>query len=696
MLPVSIIINSAYSGNSISTTSTTRNNVEIHGFKKNITTEWNSQWDHYLSDMQNVDQYKLKSAADINELDLRKIVASNMSSFFTNYPEDVTYEDITIEIRERRPEDGRVQVGIMLNKWYKNGGIQYSSMRDSTYDALIIGFNITNTSINSKTSYLLNDMNNVNNYKSIEVLNINENDLKQIIIDNKTLIYDKPVSSMSLSDIEISNIVKNSYNGSIKFDITLKKVYANGAVSTNQVDWIGPNTIEINGFKANTSYIVVSWGNKQKIPENMFDLETRARNLLYKQTQFFDKDTIFNFSTPIKNDIKGIVTYTITPNSYISGGSSVSNTNKSFTFIIEGFYQWTTKVKNVSSYDLSLLNGYDLFANKTLNDVSLEQIKTLVFNNLDRFLEEIPNDLNIDNLDISVLDKNAKGDALSRSSDNTGYINLKLSLNKYYEDGNVKQGAFKDFFVNEGVRIYGFKSQPPSSSNITSLDWSDLGSPSNINEVDLNLLKNELISKGDFPQDVTIESIDGWQTSSNTCSFLLTIKNYYDDKGNLNDGSRTISLTLYNYKNSYVQNDGFINSSNSEFNEQENDFFTDNWIWLLIGGVGLLLLIIIIAIVCFIISRKKAKERIEEQRSRYITYSNPNQNRLPSSTINQPQRLTTTVSRNPNNRLAYSNNSNTNNQLYSNPYRQPQQRNQNLQYRNPNQNKTTTTRTVKK
>lgn len=221
---VTITITKGYDGKSNSATSIPIENVEIHGFKI-FNTTWNSKWDHYLSNMNDVDEYKSKPVSEIKVSHLKEIVASNMSDFFTEYPDDVASKDITVEVLDRDVPGGRIKVGIMLYKWYSNGVPKNEAMRDQNYEAWIIGFNTTTTSINSRTSYSLDSMSNADNFKSIEVLNVSIDDLKQVIIDNKTLIYNDPVSNMSSDNIEISDINKNSYNGSIKFNITLKRVY---------------------------------------------------------------------------------------------------------------------------------------------------------------------------------------------------------------------------------------------------------------------------------------------------------------------------------------------------------------------------------------------------------------------------------------------------------------------------------------
>ena len=261
ILPVTITISNGYSGNSISTSSQTIKNIEIHGFKKMNTTQ-SSKTNFTLDELSGGSQYKSLTINDLSINELEKLVVNNIDKFFDDIPSGVTTDDIIIWNGHKNDSfgaqsDGTITFNIRLGKRYQNGNLitdLNSNFINTTNRIQISGFIPTPPTTKIDLNKTTTDLSlNSNNSASAELSNAKtklkeyvQSQSSTISIPKNTIITIDGTASDANGTI-IGNVILNQYYDDYGWLVTrnFEMPFTITGFSTKITTWKGTSSLDI-------------------------------------------------------------------------------------------------------------------------------------------------------------------------------------------------------------------------------------------------------------------------------------------------------------------------------------------------------------------------------------------------------------------------------------------------------------------
>ncbi len=212
--------------------------VEISGFKVQLPT---GQSQPSLSlpafNGQSPDAYIQQSNVDQK---LQQLLFKSRNNFLSNIPDNFKASNIVIKDKVADNPLGRLQVTYVLTCWFDEKGIEQNTEWKPQVISLL-GFESNKDSTGIKTNVQLDGLNEI----EASQWDKNLDKIKQAII-NSNAIYNLS-SSLSITDIELSDVKVNNSDGSIQASVTIKnnKAQTNGiAESTKRL-----GNVVFSGFK---------------------------------------------------------------------------------------------------------------------------------------------------------------------------------------------------------------------------------------------------------------------------------------------------------------------------------------------------------------------------------------------------------------------------------------------------------------
>lgn len=367
---------------------------------------------------------------DSSNSDLKTFVVNNL---LINKPSNFTASNITsISISEKNNLDGTLRINdITINKYLNSDGVLVNDTKIIPANIKISGFKVTGeTSLDSSI-----DISRISSLNSLNTTEVSDNDIKDALFENKNSFFSNLPPSFASNDISVSVIDKFSSEGKIIVDVSITKYYdSNGVEKTSPAKEF--TSISIFGFqKLNQKTQVITNGENnisntslsQIIPQNIepTNVELKkyiADNLVINKPADFSYENIVSLRILNFNNIEGTITIDnlVLNNTFNENGGLVqSQTDFNTSFTISGFKTVEPTKQITSKFNDSS------FSDVNINNVTDEQIKQIVFDNLTNIISGLPEGIGMDNLNVVV------------SRKQNGTIYLSCQLNAYYDSQGI-------------------------------------------------------------------------------------------------------------------------------------------------------------------------------------------------------------------------------------------------------------------
>lgn len=376
-LVVNVTIDRYYSENGILTTTPITNTFNITGFKQVSPTIYNK-----IVTISNLSQIV---ATDLSKEDIVKIIYENRSIIFNNTLPDCSLNEFIkyFEIIDFNATnfDSTITLKGNLSIYYdESGNLIKDKNSVKNINLTIKGFK----QLNNKTSFRQEVW--LEKYDNILISNaiVDGTFLPSTIVANKDKVFENIPNDLSLSDIVVRNVAYNNIEGSVSFEIELKKYYdQNGVlITTSSADFtpltsnitmygfqrVEPTSIGSTLINSASSSLVLeaNIGDAIFTPSHyanidIIDAQTQLYNLVVSKlfagsinNEFNDKLIISNFifkpETASDKNNSLIVSFTI--NNYITTENGLVTTPTSVLLTITGWggYKEETVSKDTIYY----------------------------------------------------------------------------------------------------------------------------------------------------------------------------------------------------------------------------------------------------------------------------------------------------------------------------------------------------------
>ncbi len=362
-LILKIYLSKYYNSNSILINDPTKKisfNLTISGFK-NVSQTTQKIFDIFIP---NYSEILASSLTDITSI--KNYVWSNRETIFDSLPENLSVNDINIEISDIDNLTGKLCIYITLYKWYSTiGELQTSSSSD--FKLTLLGFKSiipteVNTNINLSFPPVISS-----NALFAETINLEE--LKMVIVYNKNIIFNSIPDDFSTLNIQgIQIISRDNINGIVKAKFSFFNYFNNhGNVEKNQT--FITEEITFRGFlKAHSTSIVEMISIADECSNKLAsDYVAESFNELNKII-LSKREEIFNGTLPLNaniqllsidsyNNLDGTANASISIDKYYDQNGKLVNDNKIFNLKLIGFKSITTS-STIAGENFSINNNY--------------------------------------------------------------------------------------------------------------------------------------------------------------------------------------------------------------------------------------------------------------------------------------------------------------------------------------------------
>ena len=487
------------------------------------------------------------TAEQIKEAMKSEVVLENIATQFrntTSYDIKIRIEDLSEEKRVK----GIVPITLTINNGYSGNSINAEKI-SLNYD--VKGFKTISTSLAGTTSFNLSELKNGNAFYNTSLNDLNDTDLKDLIIANIDKFYVDAPTNLTRNDISVSILNKYGKQGLIKFKIVLNNRYVNGEKDTSG---LSTATISLNGFLINnptntsdinlkssdlgfTSDVSVNQAKQNDV------IKTKLLDYINSQKTNLNipKKATINFTESSSSSENGTISGNFTLSSYYDSNGNEQPQGRNIRVTVSGFNTTTTTLEGTTSYTLNDLSGGSAYSSISTNDISDSNLKDLILKNIDKFFVNAPSNLTTNDFSISIINKYG----------NQGLINFKIILNKKYIYGDISTNALS----TENISLTGFLVTPPTELKspeytvtgnfanqiASSVSWTNANAfiRENFNNIFNNLASNTSI------YDITLGSSD---PHKGTLDVSIRLQNYYDSNGNIQTNkSNYFSLKLVGF-----------------------------------------------------------------------------------------------------------------------------------------------------
>ncbi len=348
--------------------------VTIDGFKQIVATTYREEVK--LDSISNI------LATSITNDELVECIYDNRELIFKNTLPEMTLAQFksffVIDKLDRNNRESMIVVTAKLGAYFdKDGNAIGDNKKPIDINLTILGFkqNKNNTIIREKT--VLNDYKNV-----LASQNLNTDFIKNIVIAYKDIILINAPATLMSSEFDVSNWTANNKEGTMNFDLSLKKYYNDNGVlvdATNPSSGLKPleTNITVGGFErlvpttigtlelGNSRNIVSNIGSSSLAPSYYRDLpidvaEQQLKDILINRIAGGEVNNILNdklfisdfkFDPSSANDETNSLVVSFTLSNFITLDGFVSNPEQ-FTLTMNGFgaYKEATLSKDTLYY----------------------------------------------------------------------------------------------------------------------------------------------------------------------------------------------------------------------------------------------------------------------------------------------------------------------------------------------------------
>ncbi len=545
-ITLSISYNRWYSAEGqLMTTPSNPQTVTITGFRKIKPTTITENWIVNQSSV-------LASDVVANTDALKKIV---LNSLINNIVPNTTIANIKLTELHHNNLDGTISFKVSLNKFFNSKGLIYDAKEFVQFKptVTISGYRtIVPTSLPEITDWnvgipdqLPGDVYTDTNYLKATVL--------------KQLSGDLPIDFDYLKDIEILSPTFSNLEGTIRFQVNLKRYYdKTGNFSTTP--WDPPYFATITNFKTvNATSINPSVklpGVSQVSPssltkEQIIDLVYNNFNAVYNSIPIynFQKSDIIISNDIVAHDNLGIIEVYISSKTYYNAAGEliVHSAVNPMPFQSVKLFGFSKITETVVNSGVSIPNQTEVLP----TDLTNEQIIDLIYEYRSSLFVPLPTTFNRDSITIL----NRPGTTLSSVvKDNlTGTISMDLSINNYYNSFGVQEDKVPKEIHNFSIRGFKVTSQTYVDTTVTLRGVENVLASEVNNDRMLEVLKSNIdqfVRSRPDTFEITNANIvtNSLSNLMGTLIVQVTYTNYYDNNGVYTTTPKTINVRCYGFE----------------------------------------------------------------------------------------------------------------------------------------------------
>ncbi len=476
----------------------------------------------------------------VQNMNAADLIFPNKAIVFQNLPSDFELSNINIVSQRPNNKEGILEVSLNITKWFdSHGEIQTSASETRT-------IKITGFKIQSGTTYIGGQ---TLNYGSSQQL-ASQWLTSSVVVANKLFenidsLFEELPQEMNVSNIIIKQASVDNTKGQISVMFSLNK-YHDEDGQVVQDDNFENISVVITGFKIQKATIFPISGSEYAIGKNdvsptdfysndnnnIQDLIHKNKETLFENLPLDFSPENINVTSVETNNLDGTIIITFNINNWFNEKGLLEMSNsKTFVITATGFkiQKPTSLKKNTLDANESQIIPSDFYTGVQDND----KISNLIIKNKDLLFENIPSDIEAQNVIIK--------DVSTNNVDGT--ISVTFNLDKFFnENGILTTDSESSEFA---ILFTDFKFQKPTTVKANSLPIgirnqraSDYYNGLNFENKLRQLIFNNANSIFDnLPINFDIEDIIFTNTNFNVnnaegkLSFVFWINNYFDDQG---------------------------------------------------------------------------------------------------------------------------------------------------------------------
>ena len=519
--------------------------VTITGFRKIKPTSITENW--------TVNQGSVLASDVVTDVDgLKKIV---LNSLINNIVPNTTIANIKLTEIHHNNLDGTISFNVSLNKFFNSKGLIYDSKEFVQFKPTVTikGYRvIVPTSLPENTDWnvgipdqLPGDVFSDTNYLKATVL--------------KQLSGDLPIDFDYLTDIEILDPSFSNLDGTIRFQVNLKRYYdKEGNFATTP--WDPPYFANLTNFKTVTATSINPSvelpGVSQVAPSSLtkdqvIDLVYNNFNAVYSSIPVYNfrKDDIIISDDLVAHDNLGIIEASISTKTYYNSAGEliVHDALNPMPFQSIKLFGFSKITETIVNSGVSLPNQTEVLP----TDLSNDQIVDLIYQYRSSLFVPLPTTFT--RASINIL--NRPGTSLSSViKDNlTGSISMDLSITNYYNSFGIQEDVIPKEVHNFIIRGFKITSQTYVDTTVTLRGVENTLASEVNNDKMLEVLKanvDQFVRSRPDTFNITSANIltNSLSNLMGTMIVQVTYVNYYDSNGVYTTAPKTVNVRCYGFQ----------------------------------------------------------------------------------------------------------------------------------------------------